>query len=170
MLTATINNWSNCNVLCVKKGRIIGKDMTSWFSSTTTHHRTRQQWSKTIWRHSTGKCPIPLTHLVPSDYHLFSSLNHALAERHFDSYEDVRKWLNEWFVSKEIFFWRSIHKLSNRWKKYIAIDKYSYRWAILRIKYFLSFSCNNISIYKFYLYFLFKNSGFIFTYLVYLKI
>jgi len=26
MLTATTNNWSNCTVLCVKKGRIIGKD------------------------------------------------------------------------------------------------------------------------------------------------
>ena len=24
------------------------KDMTSWFSSTTTHHRTRQQWSKLL--------------------------------------------------------------------------------------------------------------------------
>jgi len=60
-----INHWSNCTVLCVKKGRIIGKDMTSWFSSTTTHHRTRQQWSKTTWRHSTGKCyPIPLTHQI----------------------------------------------------------------------------------------------------------
>jgi len=35
-LLAITNNWSNCNVLCVKKGRIIGKDMTSWFSSTTT--------------------------------------------------------------------------------------------------------------------------------------
>jgi len=63
MLTATTNNWSNCTVLCVKKGRITGKDMTSWFSSTTMHHRTRQQWSKTTWRHSTGKCyPIPLIH------------------------------------------------------------------------------------------------------------
>jgi len=29
--------------------------------------------------------------LAPSDYHLFSSMGHALAERHFDSYEDVRK-------------------------------------------------------------------------------
>ena len=57
------NNWSNCTVLCVKKGCIIGKNMTSWFSSTTTHHRTRQQWFKTTWRHSTGKCyPIPFTH------------------------------------------------------------------------------------------------------------
>jgi len=33
--------------------------------------------------------------LTPSDYHLFSSMDHALAERHFDSYEDVRKWLDE---------------------------------------------------------------------------
>jgi len=29
--------------------------------------------------------------LAPSDYHLFSSIGHALAEEHFDSYEDVRK-------------------------------------------------------------------------------
>jgi len=29
--------------------------------------------------------------LAPSDYHLFSSMGHALAERHFDSYEDIRK-------------------------------------------------------------------------------
>ena len=44
--------------------------------------------------------------LAPSDYHLFSSMGHALAEQHFDSYEDVRKWLNEWFASKdEEFFW-----------------------------------------------------------------
>jgi len=29
------------------------------------HHRTRQQWSKTTWRHSTGKCYlIPLTHQI----------------------------------------------------------------------------------------------------------
>ena len=31
--------------------------------------------------------------LAPSDYHLFS-MSDALAERHFDSYEDVRKWLD----------------------------------------------------------------------------
>jgi len=33
--------------------------------------------------------------LALSDYHLFSSMGYALAERHFDSYEDVRKWLDE---------------------------------------------------------------------------
>jgi len=82
--------------------------------------------SKTTWRHSTGKCyPIPLTHqtLSSSDYHLFSSIGHALAERHFDSYEDVRKWLDEWFASKdEEFFWRDIYKLPGRWKKCIVSE------------------------------------------------
>jgi len=48
---------------------------------------------------------------------------HALAERHFDSYEDVRKWLDEWFASKDKeFFWRGIHKLAERWKKCIVSE------------------------------------------------
>ncbi|EGI57774.1 Mariner Mos1 transposase [Acromyrmex echinatior] len=29
---------------------------------------------------------------APSDYHLFRSMAHALAEEHFNSYEDVEKW------------------------------------------------------------------------------
>jgi len=50
-------------------------------------------------------------------------MGHALAQQRFTSYEDVRKWLDDWFGSKEQqFFWHGIHKLSNRWKKCIAID------------------------------------------------
>jgi len=50
-------------------------------------------------------------------------MGHAVAERHFDSYEDVRKWLDEWFASKdEEFFWRDIHKLPERWGKCIVSD------------------------------------------------
>ena len=61
--------------------------------------------------------------LAPSNYHLFASMGHALAQQRFTSYEDVRKWLDDWFGSKEQqFFWRGIHKLSNRWKKCIATD------------------------------------------------
>ena len=57
--------------------------------------------------------------LTPSDYHLFASMGHALAQQRFTSL----KWLDDWFGSKEQqFFWRSIHKLSNRWKKCIATD------------------------------------------------
>jgi len=61
--------------------------------------------------------------LAPSDYHLFASMGHAFAQQRFTSYEDVRKWLDDWFGSKEQqFFWRDIHKLSNRWKKCIATN------------------------------------------------
>ena len=67
--------------------------------------------------------PVYSPDLAPSDYHLFSSMGHALAERHFDSYEDVRKWL-EWFASKDEEFF-GIHKLSERWEKCIVSkDKY----------------------------------------------
>ena len=67
--------------------------------------------------------PVYSPDLALSDYHLFLSMSHALVERHFDSYEDVRKWLNEWFASKdEEFFWRGIHKLPERWEKYIVSE------------------------------------------------
>jgi len=60
-----------------------------------------------------------LTHETwPSDYHLFALMSHALAEQHFSSYQDVKKWLNEWFAAKrEDFYWRGIHKLPERWEK-----------------------------------------------------
>ena len=70
-----------------EKGRIINKDMTSWFYSTTTHHRTRQKWSETTWRHSTGRCyPMPLIH-------------QTWPLPNIDSYEDFRKWLDKWQIT-----------------------------------------------------------------------
>ena len=35
----------------------------------------------------------------PSDYHLFASIGHALVQRRFASYEDVKKWLDKWFAA-----------------------------------------------------------------------
>ncbi|GFX22100.1 mariner Mos1 transposase [Trichonephila clavipes] len=56
----------------------------------------------------------PLTHaayspdLAPSDYHLFASLGHALAEQRFTSYKNVKSWLDDWLASKDrTFFWRA---------------------------------------------------------------
>ena len=47
--------------------------------------------------------------LAPSDYHLFASMDHALVEQRFGSYEDVKKWRDEWFAAKgEDFYWRGI--------------------------------------------------------------
>ena len=56
--------------------------------------------------------------LAPSDYHLFASMGHALAEQRFCSYEEVGKWLDGWMASKnERFYWQGIHKLPERWSK-----------------------------------------------------
>jgi len=93
--------------------------------------------------------------LAPSDYHLFASMGHALAQQRFTSYEDVRKWLDDWFGSKEQQFFLAWHPQIVK-----QVEKmYSYRWAILRIKYFLSLKCNKRV-------FSIKNFGFIFTHLV----
>ena len=39
--------------------------------------------------------------LAPSDYYLFASMGYALSDQHFASYENVRKWLDDRFASKE---------------------------------------------------------------------
>ncbi|GFV10540.1 mariner Mos1 transposase [Trichonephila clavipes] len=47
--------------------------------------------------------------LVPSDYHLFASLGHALADQRFTSYENVKSWLDDWLASKDrSFFFRVV--------------------------------------------------------------
>lgn len=61
--------------------------------------------------------------LAPSDYHLFASMGHALAEQHFSNFEEVEKWLNEWFAAKgKQFFWQGIHNLPERWAKCVQAD------------------------------------------------
>jgi len=48
-------------------------------------------------------------------------MGHVLAEQRFGSYEDVKKWLDEWFAAKrEDFYWRAIHKLPERWEKCVT--------------------------------------------------
>jgi len=36
--------------------------------------------------------------IAPSDYHLFRSIAHGLAEQHFHSYEDAKKWVDSWIA------------------------------------------------------------------------
>ncbi|GFS88941.1 sodium-independent sulfate anion transporter [Trichonephila clavipes] len=39
---------------------------------------------------------VNLPDLAPSDYHLFASLRHTLADQHFTSYKNVKSWLDDW--------------------------------------------------------------------------
>lgn len=56
--------------------------------------------------------------LALSNYHLFASMGHSLAEQSFANFEEVKKCLVEWFASKEKkFFWDGIHNLPESWAK-----------------------------------------------------
>lgn len=61
--------------------------------------------------------------IAPSDYYLFRSMAHGLAEQRFHSHEDTKKWIDSWIAAKdESFFRRGIHMLPERWAKVVASD------------------------------------------------
>lgn len=60
--------------------------------------------------------------LVPSDYHLFRSMQNSLNGKIFNNADDVRSHLIQFFNSKDqTFYERGIFTLLERWKK--VIDK-----------------------------------------------
>lgn len=44
--------------------------------------------------------------IASSDYHLFRSMTKGLAEQHFHSYEDAKKWVDSRLASKDVMFFR----------------------------------------------------------------
>ncbi|EGI63904.1 Mariner Mos1 transposase, partial [Acromyrmex echinatior] len=61
--------------------------------------------------------------VAPSDYHLFRSMAHGLADQHFQSYEEVKNWIDSWIASKDDQFFRlEIRTLPERWEKVVASD------------------------------------------------
>lgn len=61
--------------------------------------------------------------IAPSDYYLFRSMSHGLADQHFTSYEETKKWIDSWIASKDdLFFQAGIRKLPERWEKVVASD------------------------------------------------
>ena len=61
--------------------------------------------------------------IASSDYYLFRSMTHGLADQKFRSYEDIEKWLDSWIASKDEHFCRNgIRALPERWAKVVAND------------------------------------------------
>ncbi|UYV61167.1 SETMAR [Cordylochernes scorpioides] len=50
--------------------------------------------------------PLYSPDIAPSDYHMFRSKTHGLAEQHFTSYEEAKNWVNVWIASKDEEFFR----------------------------------------------------------------
>ena len=61
---------------------------------------------------------------APSDYHLFRSLQHHLADSHFQTLEEVRKSIHDFIKSKPSSFFRNwIRELPERWQKCIESEE-----------------------------------------------
>ena len=62
--------------------------------------------------------------ILPSDYYLFRSMAHGLADQQFRSYEDIEKWLDSSIASKDEHFYRNgILALPERWAKVVTNDE-----------------------------------------------
>ncbi|KAG5326329.1 MOS1T transposase, partial [Pseudoatta argentina] len=48
--------------------------------------------------------PLYSPDIAPSDFHLFRSMAHGLADRRFHSYEEAQKWIDSWIASKDSRF------------------------------------------------------------------
>ena len=69
--------------------------------------------------------------IAPSDYYLFRSMAHGLADQQFCSYEDFKKRLDSWIASKDKYFYRNgIRALPERWEKIIANNGQYFEWFI----------------------------------------
>lgn len=59
--------------------------------------------------------------ITPSDYHLFKSMEKDMADQHFQSYEEIKNWIDSWITSKDSHFFRhGIEELPKRWEKVVA--------------------------------------------------
>ncbi|UYV78666.1 hypothetical protein LAZ67_16002325 [Cordylochernes scorpioides] len=61
--------------------------------------------------------------IAPSNYFLFLSMQHGLADQHFSDYAEVKKRIDEWIAAKEpAFSSDGIRQLPERWEKVVASD------------------------------------------------
>ena len=61
--------------------------------------------------------------IAPSDFHLFRSLKNWLKGRRFNSIDEVRTGIQQFFDSKDLdFYQRGINNLVDRWEQIVAFD------------------------------------------------
>lgn len=61
--------------------------------------------------------------LAPTDYHLFSNLTQALANKTFSDRDEIDAWLHDWFSSKPgTFFSDAIKCLRGKWQEVLESD------------------------------------------------
>ncbi|UYV80125.1 NR6A1 [Cordylochernes scorpioides] len=71
--------------------------------------------------------------LAPSDYHLFTSLGHALKNQEFSNSEILRKWFVDWFDSEGIeFFRQGIRKLPESYCHTSVTASLTWSWNLER--------------------------------------
>ena len=59
-------------------------------------------------------------HIAPSDFHLFRSLQNSLKGKIFNSLEDFKRQLEQFFAQKDKKFWEDgIMKLPEKWQKVV---------------------------------------------------
>ncbi|KAG5325844.1 MOS1T transposase, partial [Pseudoatta argentina] len=85
--------------------------------------KRRKSWGKLKLKWEVLPHPPYSPDIAPSDFHLFRSMAHGLADRRFHSYEEAQKWIDSWIASKDMsFFRRGIHVLPERWEKVVSSD------------------------------------------------
>ena len=73
--------------------------------------------------------------LAPTDYHLFRYLSNSLRDKKFEEYEDIQKFVPDFFDSKQIeFYSRGIHMLHTQWQQVIDNDG-SYIVFVIKMSY-----------------------------------
>ena len=64
--------------------------------------------------------------IAPSGFHLFRSLQNSLNGKNFNSLEDCKSHLEQFFVQKDKKFWEDeIMKLPESWQKVVEQNSYS---------------------------------------------
>ena len=73
-------------------------------------------------------------------------MTQGLAEQHFHSYEDAKKWVDSWFASKDVsFFRRGIQMLP---KKKVVDNTYSDMFLTNFLKIYITFHEKSVRAYS----------------------